>query len=82
MDDTYFMGLALEEAKLSYSRGDLPVGAVLVIDGKLIGRSGNAANTREDWTSHAEYLVLNSFSSAIKKESQKIMFYTQPENLA
>ncbi len=77
MDDRYFMGIALEEAKLAYSRGDLPVGAALAIDGKLIGRAGNTANTRNDWVSHAEYSVLYQFSSAIKKNrSGNSVLYT------
>ncbi len=82
MDDEYFMRIALEEAELSYGRGDLPVGAVLAIDGKLIGRAGNAAKTREDWTSHAEYSVLNQFSTVVKRDNQKTMFFIQHGNLA
>ncbi len=50
---------------------------LLVIDGTLIGRGGNSANTRSDWTSHAEYVVLHQFSSAIKKrKSDNNVLYT------
>ncbi|MDO8517662.1 MAG: deaminase [Nanoarchaeota archaeon] len=66
-----FMKLALEEAEISYNRGDLPVGAVLTIDNKLIGKDGNSATTNEDWFSHAEASVLNKYSRAIKT-SKKI----------
>ena len=66
MNDEHYMGLALAEAKISYNREDLPVGAVLTIDGMFIGSTGNSANTRDDWTSHAEYSLINQLSRAIK----------------
>ncbi|MDP3987391.1 MAG: nucleoside deaminase [Nanoarchaeota archaeon] len=78
MSDEYFMNMALEEARISANRGDLPVGSVLTIDGGLIGRAGNSATSKDDWTSHAEYLVLNQFSSVIKrrKSGDNVLYTT------
>jgi len=64
--DENYMGLALNEAKNCYSRGDLPVGAVLTINDNLEGIAGNAAKTNGDWTSHAENSLLHKVSWKIK----------------
>lgn len=45
----------------------MPVGAVLTINDKLIGRESNLATTRDDWFSHAESSLLSKVSGAIKK---------------
>jgi len=78
MGDDYFMKLALEEAKLAYERGDLPVGAVLTLDDKIISRGGNMATTKKDWVSHAEIIVLNQGAQALKenKESSSSLYTT------
>jgi len=64
--DINFMSLALNEAKNCYSRGDLPVGAVLTIDNNLEGIAGNSAKTNGDWTSHAENSLLHNVSWKLK----------------
>ena len=64
--DENYMGLALNEAKNCYSRGDLPVGAVLTISDNLEGIAVNAAKTNGDWTSHAENSLLHKVSWKIK----------------
>jgi tRNA(adenine34) deaminase len=69
--DYEFMKMALKEAKIGFERGDLPVGAVLVIDGKLIGRTSNSARINGDYLYHAEFLLLQNFSGALKKKSKK-----------
>jgi len=58
--DIYFMRLALEEAKLAFQEGEVPVGAVLVKDGKVIAKAHNSRETSKDPTGHAEILVLRS----------------------
>ncbi len=65
--DLNYMKLALNEAENCYKRGDLPVGAVLVINGKLEGITGNSAKTDKDWTSHAESSLLHKLSWKIKQ---------------
>lgn len=75
--DREFMGLALEEAKIAYQRGDLPVGAVLTINNNLIGKGSNLATTRKDWVSHAENYLLNNLSRRIKKnKNSQIVLYS------
>jgi tRNA(adenine34) deaminase len=57
-DDVYFMRLALEEAKIAFSKGEVPVGAVLVKNGKVIAKSHNQRETSNDPTGHAELILL------------------------
>ncbi len=53
-----FMGEALAEARLAASRGEVPVGAVIVVDGSIVARDGNRTRERADPTAHAEMLVI------------------------
>ena len=56
--DIEFMQMALEEARLSAEAGEVPVGALLVFEGKVIARSGNRTIRNCDPTAHAEIIVL------------------------
>lgn len=60
-----FMKEALKEAKKAYEKLEVPVGAVIVKDGKIIARAHNLKETKFDTTKHAEIL-------AIQKASKKI----------
>jgi tRNA(adenine34) deaminase len=53
-----FMDLALAEARLAATRGEVPVGAVLVLDGKVIASAGNRTRELNDITAHAEIEVI------------------------
>ena len=53
-----FMTIALQEAEAAALRGEVPVGAVLVMDGKVIARAGNRTEELRDPTAHAEMLVI------------------------
>lgn len=57
-DDNYYMGLALEEARDAYALGEIPIGAVLVIDGEVIASAHNRRETWHDATAHAELIVI------------------------
>lgn len=57
-EDIYFMRLALEEAGLAFSEGEVPVGAVLVCDNKVIAKAHNTRESSKDPTAHAELLAL------------------------
>jgi tRNA(adenine34) deaminase len=59
-DDIYFMRLALEEAEQADRRNEVPVGAVLVSEGALLGRGHNHPIGLNDPTAHAEILALRS----------------------
>jgi tRNA(Arg) A34 adenosine deaminase TadA len=63
-----FMDLALSEARLAAARGEVPVGAVLVVNGKIIASAGNRTRERNDVTAHAEIEVIREAASAIGAE--------------
>ena len=60
-----FMKEALKEAKKAYEKLEVPVGAVIVKDGKIIARGHNLKETKKDTTKHAEII-------AIEKASKKL----------
>ena len=60
-----FMKEALKEAKKAYEKLEVPVGAVIVKDGKIIARGHNLKETKKDTTRHAEII-------AIEKASKKL----------
>lgn len=55
---TSFMGLALDEARAAASRGEVPVGAVVVREGRVVARAGNRTRELSDPTAHAEMLAI------------------------
>jgi tRNA(adenine34) deaminase len=56
--DTGFMQEALEEARSAAAAGEVPIGAVLTLDGRVLARSGNRTIRDCDPTAHAEIIVL------------------------
>lgn len=60
-----FMREAIDEAKKAYSEGEVPVGAVLVSDGKIIGRGYNRIEGDKDPTAHAEIIAIKEAASNI-----------------
>lgn len=59
-DDTYFMKKALQEAEMAYEKGEIPVGAVIVIDNRIIARAHNLTETLNDVTAHAEMQAITA----------------------
>ena len=59
-DDTYFMKKALQEAEAAYEKGEIPVGAVIVIDDRVIARAHNLTETLNDVTAHAEMQAITA----------------------
>jgi tRNA(adenine34) deaminase len=59
-DDIYFMRLALEEAEKADRLDEVPIGAVLILDGKLVARGHNQPIRQQDPTAHAEIMALRS----------------------
>ena len=53
MEDERFMRLALQQANYAAERGEVPIGAVVVVNGKVIARSHNMTETLTDPTAHA-----------------------------
>ncbi|HZW63302.1 MAG TPA: nucleoside deaminase [Flavobacteriaceae bacterium] len=59
-DDTYFMKKALQEAQIAFDKGEVPVGAVIVIDNRIIARAHNLTETLNDVTAHAEMQAITA----------------------
>ena len=60
-EDEHFMRLALNEAKKAFDAGEIPIGAVVVCKGKVIGRGYNLTEQLNDVTAHAE---MQAFTAA------------------
>lgn len=65
LNDEQWMTVALEEARAAAAAGDVPVGAVIVADGKLIGRGRNRRELDRDPTAHAEIVALREAAHAL-----------------
>lgn len=65
MEDTYFMGEALAEAKKAFDCGEVPIGAVLVQGGTILARGYNLRNTEKNPLCHAEIEVIDQGAKAI-----------------
>ena len=60
MTDEYFMMLALKEAKIAYEEDEVPIGAVVVVNDRVIARGHNMTEKLNDPTAHAEMIALTS----------------------
>jgi len=79
-DDTYFMKKALQEAESAFERGEIPVGAVIVIDNKIIARGHNLTETLNDVTAHAEMQAITAAANFLGgKYLQKCTLYVTLE---
>ncbi|MDX9714607.1 MAG: tRNA adenosine(34) deaminase TadA [Dissulfurispiraceae bacterium] len=63
--DTLFMTAALEEAHKAYEKGEVPIGAVVVMNGNVISRSHNLCESMHDPTAHAETLAIRQACAKI-----------------
>src|SRR6266436_2713306 len=63
--DEYFMRLAIREALQALEHDDVPIGAVVVHDGEVIGAGHNERELREDPTAHAEMIALREAARAL-----------------
>ena len=59
-DEAYFMKKALQEAEAAYEKGEIPVGAVIVIEDRIIARAHNLTETLNDVTAHAEMQAITA----------------------
>ena len=63
--DEYFMGEAIKEALKAYKMEEVPVGAIIVSEGQIIGRGHNQVETLKDATAHAEMLALTAAQESV-----------------
>jgi tRNA(adenine34) deaminase len=59
-NDTYFMKKALQEAEMAFDKGEIPVGALIVINNTVIARSHNLTELLHDVTAHAEMQAITA----------------------
>ncbi|HXJ17209.1 MAG TPA: tRNA adenosine(34) deaminase TadA [Candidatus Polarisedimenticolia bacterium] len=64
-DDVVFMNAALDEARAAAARGEVPVGAVVVVEGRIVARAGNRTIADCDPTAHAEMVALRQAAQAV-----------------
>lgn len=80
MTDEYFMMLALKEARRAFDEDEIPIGAVVVINEKVIARGYNMTEKLNDPTAHAEMIALTSaFSNLGSKYLPEAKLYVTVE---
>jgi tRNA(adenine34) deaminase len=65
LSDDYFMGEALRQAARAYAAGEVPIGAVIVREGRILARACNQVEQLKDATAHAEMLALTQAEEAV-----------------
>ena len=65
-DDERYMRLALREAEAAFDEDEVPVGAVIVHEGRVIGRAHNQKETLTDPTAHAEMIAITQAAAAVE----------------
>jgi tRNA(adenine34) deaminase len=63
--DDFFMKKALQEAEAAFEKGEVPVGAIIVVDNKVIARTHNLTEMLNDVTAHAEMQAITSAANFI-----------------
>ncbi len=63
LDDAYFMRRALQEAEIAFEEGEVPIGAVIAVQGRIIARAHNQTERLKDVTAHAEMLAITAASN-------------------
>jgi len=58
--DEYFMKKAFDEAQIAFDKGEIPVGAIVVCNNKIVAKAHNLVETLNDVTAHAEILAISS----------------------
>ena len=78
--DEYFMREALKEAQKAFDEGEVPVGAVVVANNRIIGRGHNQVETLTDSTAHAEMIAITSaFNYLASKVLEECTLYVTLE---
>ena len=79
MNDEQWMTIALDEARAAAAAGDVPVGAVIVADGSVIGRGHNRREVDRDPTAHAEVIALRDAARALNMWRVEATLYVTQE---
>lgn len=79
-DHNYFMKKALLEAEIAFEKGEIPVGAVIVVDNRIIARGHNLTELLNDVTAHAEMQAITAAANFLGgKYLQKCTLYVTLE---
>lgn len=65
MTDERFMRMALQEAQIAYEEGEIPVGAIITVNDRVIAKAHNMTERLKDVTAHAEIQAITSASEAL-----------------
>ncbi len=65
LDDNYFMKQALAEAYKAFERNEVPIGAIITIDNRIIARAHNLVETLNDVTAHAEMQAITAAANVL-----------------
>jgi tRNA(adenine34) deaminase len=79
IDHTIFMKEALKEARKAGKRGDLPIGAVIVHNGRIISRGMNGVRTKKSNVAHAETATISKCASYLQENGRECILYTTVE---
>lgn len=79
MDDEHWMNEALKEARQALDEGEIPIGAVIVSNGRIIARGHNMTEALADVTAHAEMLAITAAESAAGKYLDQCTLYVTLE---
>ena len=78
-EDLRYMKLALEEARKAYAEGEVPIGAVVVANGRVVASAHNMTERLTDVTAHAEMLALTAAQSVLGKYLTDATLYVTVE---
>lgn len=65
LGDEYFMDIAIAEAKAAAAEGEIPIGAIVVGDGRILGRGHNRTESLNDVTAHAEMQAISAAAQSL-----------------
>lgn len=65
LNDEYYMRQALNEARIAYDKNEVPIGAVIVCQGRIIARAHNFTETLNDVTAHAEMQAITAAENVL-----------------
>lgn len=79
LSDSFFMGIALNEARKAFDEGEIPIGAIVVANGKIIASAHNMTEALTDVTAHAEMLALTAAQTVLGKFLNDATLYVTVE---
>ena len=71
-EDEKFMAEAVRQAKKAYALGEVPIGCVIIYEGKIIARGYNRRNTDKNTLAHAELNAIRKASRKLRSEERRV----------